>query len=515
MNNNENSTELISYNNLNSNPMSDNKPKDNLVAGTTTKPPVEIQTEDLDAIAAACIDRPFLIKRSLIICTSLLFTGYYWLLYNELFYHIKHVYNLKHQNNTNQELQYGSINGAFFGGALIGSIFLNMIFRYHKEISRIKLFRILDVLGIFAVLITIQPDIRILLFGRFFQGIVGGMNLILVNQYIKDFVPKSYLSFCTIIGPISLLTGMQLSGTQPIPFYFNAAEHFKHYWMVCTVFGIIFLMIRQVILLEKDMETPAYYISIKNDDITAEMILRKIYSKSDFCTDDQYKQAMQHIIAGEKAQVDLNNLDKEDVMNDPDRKVSWYPAFLGVYLWFVFISTGVNGAGSYSSKIYREMGSKHLSIILSSCWGLSGMLALSISLCYADKARRRFQLIWGSVFNGIVLQLLAHAISIKSVFLTALYQNLFHLIFNAMYGSVTWCYINEICHKDYLHIPYFSKWTFVLTLQQFYPIMIDRFGTINLFMGHSIICFINAIILSLVIKETIGLDKKQLLTLYK
>jgi len=155
-------------------------------------------------------------------------------------------------------------------------------------------------------------------------------------------------------------------------------------------------------------------------------------------------------------------------------------------MWFIFVGTGVNGAGGYSSKIYKIMGSKGFSALLSATWGISGIFSLLLVTWYSERTKRRHMIIFGGIVNSICLMFVVFSIHMQSLVLTCISLNLFHMGFSCFFGAVTWIYITEVTPKQYLYIPFFSKWLFVLILNLVYPYMIDTYGSMRVFGFHAI-----------------------------
>jgi uncharacterized membrane protein len=84
-----------------------------------------------------------------------------------------------------------------------------------------------------------------------------------------------------------------------------------------------------------------------------------------------------------------------------------------------------------------------------------------------------------------------------------------------MLGPVTWYYLNEICHKNLLFIPFFAKWVLNLLTALFYPSLLHFYGGPAIFQGHAIFTIVNAAMAWLLFKETKGLNKKELEQLYR
>lgn len=94
----------------------------------------------------------FIYGRALMLHLSSVWMGYYWALYNELFYHITGPYSISESDRWIQ----GSINSIFFFGAIIGSLMVKIL---PNNGNKIKYFIWLDLAGILCILIAVIPII--------------------------------------------------------------------------------------------------------------------------------------------------------------------------------------------------------------------------------------------------------------------------------------------------------------------------------------------------------------------
>jgi hypothetical protein len=94
----------------------------------------------------------FIYRRALMLNLISVWMGYYWALYNELFYHIIGPYGI----SSSHDWIHGSINSIFFLGAIIGSLMVKIL-PYNG--NKIKYFIWLDLVGILCILIAVIPNI--------------------------------------------------------------------------------------------------------------------------------------------------------------------------------------------------------------------------------------------------------------------------------------------------------------------------------------------------------------------
>jgi predicted MFS family arabinose efflux permease len=87
---------------------------------------------------------------------------------------------------------------------------------------------------------------------------------------------------------------------------------------------------------------------------------------------------------------------------------------LGVYLWCIYIGTGISATTMYSSQIFRQIGGEKEAVWLTTLWGLSGVLAVFASSFYAEVALRRSMIICGCIVNAICLQFVSWTIESRS-----------------------------------------------------------------------------------------------------
>jgi MFS family permease len=171
------------------------------------------------------IDSGYVIKRVILMSFTSIWMGYYWVLYNELFYHIRNIYGIESTQNIDG-IVHGLINGVFFFGTIIGSIISGCM---GPKISTIKIFLWLDVLSVITVLLSLCQNIYMLLISRLFQGVISGINIVKVNQFIKEFCPKNHLSNMSILEGVFVLLGMIFGFGIVIPYTFSKSLVLNHW----------------------------------------------------------------------------------------------------------------------------------------------------------------------------------------------------------------------------------------------------------------------------------------------
>ena len=157
-----------------------------------------------------------------------------------------------------------------------------------------------------------------------------------------------------------------------------------------------------------------------NKPFHARKILEKIYPKSD----KDYENVLDNLIEQER---ELLKIYKKEQTETFEKEKSYKGAYIGIYLWFMHQSSGVNGAGIYSSQIYRQMGSQNLSVLLTASWGLSGLIAFSLAVLYVEKTSRRFMIIFGGLVDCTCLALMALSVHYGSLASTCISLNMFHM----------------------------------------------------------------------------------------
>ena len=222
---------------------------------------------------------------------------------------------------------------------------------------------------------------------------------------------------------IGVVSGMFCGFFISIPFEFGIP---KTYWVFCSLFGLIFVFIRLLILFKHPEDTPQYHL-LMNKPFHARKILEKIYPKSyenGITSDKDYENVLDNLIKQEK---ELLNIYKKEQTETFEKKKSYKGAYIGIYLWFMHEFGGVNSVGTYSSQMYRQMGSQNLSVLLTATWGLSGLLAISLAALYVEKTSRRFMIVFGGVVDCTCLALVALSVHHGSLAGTCIALNMLHM----------------------------------------------------------------------------------------
>ena len=84
-----------------------------------------------------------------------------------------------------------------------------------------------------------------------------------------------------------------------------------------------------------------------------------------------------------------------------------------------------------------------------------------------------------------------------------------------MISPGTWPYINEIVEEDLLFVAYFGHWFWISIAVLLFPVLINNFGAPFTFAVFALISLGNIVFASFLLKETYGLDKQQMKTLYQ
>ena len=157
---------------------------------------------------------------------------------------------------------------------------------------------------------------------------------------------------------------------------------------------------------------------------------------------------------------------------------------------------------------------KETATIFTMCNSSIPPISAALSILYLTDIPRKLILILGGGLSSILIMLSSlfmYYNYVESMFLLTL---LFRLSYCTFINSGSFVVVNETCKKEHLYIPNLCAWIFVLINAVLDPYVINYFGITSVIFSFGIFTLINTVIIQYVVKESIGLSKIQLETLY-
>lgn len=152
-----------------------------------------------------------------------------------------------------------------------------------------------------------------------------------------------------------MIGGFVLGSTIFLPFVFDVG--FPNYWIIAMTAGVIFPLLRMILVLKDTKETPAYWLR-QNNYPAAKDVVTKLYPEkncnSNEITQEEYSKIISWWLKKESDLISANKEQKNDKSQDPKKnRMQYKGAIISVYIWFFNQFTGLQGINIYSGKIFR------------------------------------------------------------------------------------------------------------------------------------------------------------------
>ncbi len=347
---------------------------------------------------------------------------------------------------------------------------------------------------------------EILVLGRMIGGIGVGIASVVAPMYISEFAPAAKRGMLVALYQLAITLGIfmaylvnagiaasaeanaEATGWQEVLF---SRETWRGMFLMMAVPTVLFIVILAFI-----PESIRYLLKVGKT-IEARNILFRTRSKA---SAEQEWEAL-HAYQGTGAAAPTAGFWKR----------MRFPLLVGILLALFQQFSGINAIIYYGPEIFRKAGvASDNALFFQSIVGGVNVLFTFVAIRKADKAGRRPLLLWG--LTGLVVSLfligwIFNAAAVPGYVLLCC-MLAFIACFALSLGPVTWILINEIFPSAYrvqgVTICTLAVWLAVGLLGQFFPMMLETFGTANTFWIFAGSCLLHLLFSYKYIPETKG-----------
>lgn len=390
--------------------------------------------------------------------------------------------------------------GAGAGAYLAGGV--------SQSLGRRKAMLLTDLISIVGTLIQILPSPYLLLAGRLISGFCVGLNSTLVPQYISEVAPlkvkgvagTSFQVFLNIGILVSYLIGNGL------PDNFKTGDEPVFFWKIMFGLPLITCLIRVIGLLTFfRYDTPRYCVMNDKEDEASSMLLR-IYPK------DYANEQLIWIRREKEAETGSTETNTNSMLKRANKRRFRSGVLLSMFQQLC----GINAIIFYSKSIFTNTSGADKAQLYTIIVGVVNLCATITASFLIDKAGRKFLVVFGSVFMGVVLTVFAIVGIIDSTSAILSYLIFVYVVgFGLSLGPVVWPYIAEILHDGGVNISVLSNWSIAFIVAQTFPYMADFLGNSTSFLVFAAFSFISAFVCGYTIPETKGKSDAQIKQLFE
>ena len=400
------------------------------------------------------------------------------------------------------------LNSVVTLGACVGTVTGGSL---AKHIGRRKSMMIMDIVAIFAILLTIFPNYPLMLTGRTIAGFYMGVNSAVVSVYVRELAPTQVkgLAGAFIHGMICLgnmtcwVLGLGVPNSAEI-----AAGERNSWWRFILGFPMILAFIRFVFLWEVCPFEPPQYLIMTNQDEAAKLALERIYQGESITLEYEFLK-----IVREKTSQG-HKVTYRDLLG-PEYRARF---FVGLFIAISQQYVGVNPLIFYSTAVFElilgtENASKAptLTVILGFCGLFSALISGPLAI---NRFGRKTVLIFGLVALSITQAVIAvfgymdnSVAMIVSIYVLA-------ILFGLSWGPVVWVILAEILPDIGVGISALMNLVGLFILAQFYQQYYGAIGLPSTFMTFAVFSLCAIFVVHYCVKETKDLAPQEITRVY-
>jgi len=392
--------------------------------------------------------------------------------------------------------------GAILGGGLGGQL--------ASHLGRRKALMLSDILGVVSSLLSVVPNIWVLLVSRILNGIYTGLNCVVVPLYIGETSPPEIKgktgTYTSLFDTVGVLIGYLLGLGMPS----ILDEDASYYWQIMFILGGLIPLLRYLLLSKIFQHDTPIFLLTNNKVEEAQKAYHLIYQQER--ANEEFHTTFRSIeLLGKDSK---KNVSTTELFTRRYRMA----LFVGCFLNFQIQFTGFQYITFYATSIFKmaakgpEDNSPQLFTII---LGLSAVITSYFAGNVVQKHGRKLVLIAGQVSMALalVLFMMVCASNPTSPFLTYLVILGFIFYFLTL-GPVKWVYLAEILPAKGLAVGQIVNFTGGFLTTQVAPMINDSFGPVVTFGMFLVSCIVGFLFVKYIVIETKGMSHFETLMIY-
>lgn len=401
---------------------------------------------------------------------------------------LKKIYNQTDQQEIDSTS--GLLNNLFSLGALAGVLLAGLL---ADKIGRRPVMYMTDAIALLCSVLFYLQTLPLLMVGRFVSGAVAGLYTSVGAIILSELMPNAVCGFANAFA-YSILT-LAILLAYAVPFAFEESTMVEHCRLIMAfpVIVPIYKVIMTPMLLASD--TPKYLYSSSPDKSAAKDRILEAYAN--IYTAESLDQVVSESISA---------LEQQDARGKPDFMTLVSPAYRARLISGCFVSfaqqvSGINFLIFYSTKLFEAEGIQ-TARIMTVVIGASNFFGSFIALFAISRFGRKFNIVWGSLFQGLGFLLLLIGFQGKLFIVEAIAVVVYMMFFAVGLGGSQMAYISEILPPLGVSISGAIQWILTAAIAQSLLTLMTAFGPTTMILFFTSACFLFFFTLDYLMIET-------------
>ncbi|CAD8123002.1 unnamed protein product [Paramecium sonneborni] len=390
-------------------------------------------------------------------------------------------------------------------GQVVGALMTQPLLKYT---TRNQSLLIADICGVLSIL-QVVPNREVILAFRFFYGICLGISTIIMPIYVKELSPQKYYETFSVMAGFLVGGGLLFANFMGLGYLNNELRgNDSYYWQIVFAIPALLHFLRSfIVTLIYQMDSPVGLVQIKML-LSAKKIIQKIYQPK----------FIDQVLLKCQLRVQYNEEHQEGILSLFTKK-HIKTLTIGCVLVFVYTWCGLFALFSYSSQIFAIMsdGDVTLNTIFTLIIGIVQFTPAFISKYVYGRWGKRPLLLYGLIFL-IICQILIIGLSYSDALAATIIKFIIICLFSFQYaltlGPITWSMAPEINSSEGTYFCFVTLYAWQLLVLYIFPFMLDGIKMSGSFIVFAILTILSTIFFYFFVKETKGLNHKEIDKLY-
>ncbi len=385
---------------------------------------------------------------------------------------LKKVYNI--ESETERNTQSGYLNNFFALGALAGVLLAGNL---SDIIGRRPVLYLTHLIAIGCGCLLLVENLTVLKFARALAGCVAGLYSV-GSVILAELLPNSVAGSANAFGYSFLTFAILLAYL--IPYFFNEQQIIDHcnFLLAFPIFIPIVGLLVTPMLLRSD--TPKFIYNRSVDKLEARADIVNAYSHI------YSSESVENVVNDAMANFEAIDTQGKVTFNTLMSKRMSLRLLSGIFVAFAQQVSGINFLIFYSTKLFKESGKdKEMTLVI----GLANFFGSFIALAAISRLGRKFNIVFGTLGQGIGFLLLFIGFQSKAFWILAIAVITYMLTFAIGLGGSQMAYTSEILPPLGVSIALAVQWIMTALIGQYMLSLVDAFGETTMILFFSIACF--------------------------